>query len=162
MVKILLRGTKSLFLALGEGDERVWEWLLSIDMKTKVVQHVQSEWMRECTFCKFASFAGSQLLSFRHFFRGRLQAAVLQYIFNNSPLNPKEGRGDSLLAIFATCYMRYKYSEWPMRYSDWFAACYMRYNEHLACSVLSLTDTLHIHIKKTDRWIRQIERKKRQ
>ena len=22
-----------------------------------------------------------------------------------------EGRGDSLLAIFATCYMRYKYSE---------------------------------------------------
>ena len=58
----------------------------------------------------------------------------------------QEGRGDSLLAIFATCYMRYKYSEWPMRYSDWFAACYMRYNEHLACSVLSLTDTLHIYI----------------
>ena len=57
-----------------------------------------------------------------------------------------EGRGDSLLAIFATCYMRYNYSEWPMRYSDWFAACYMRYDEHLVCSVLSLTDTLRIYI----------------
>ena len=55
---------------------RVREWFLSIDMKTKVVHHVQSEWMRECKFCrfargcKFASFAGSQLLSFRHFFWG--------------------------------------------------------------------------------------------
>ena len=29
-------------------SERVWEWLLSIDMKTKVVQHVESEWMRDC------------------------------------------------------------------------------------------------------------------
>ena len=26
---------------------KVREWLLSIDMKTKVVQHVESEWMRE-------------------------------------------------------------------------------------------------------------------
>ena len=26
-------------------SERVWEWLLSIDMKTKVVQHVEREWM---------------------------------------------------------------------------------------------------------------------
>ena len=42
--------------------------------------------------------------------------------------------------------MRYNYSEWPMRYSDWFAACYMRYDEHLVCSVLSLTDTLRIYI----------------
>ena len=25
---------------------RVWEWLLSIDMKTKLVQHVKSDWMR--------------------------------------------------------------------------------------------------------------------
>ena len=28
-------------------SERVWEWLLSIEMKTKVVQHVKSEWMRD-------------------------------------------------------------------------------------------------------------------
>ena len=58
---------------------------------------------------------------------------------------PAEGRGDLLLAIFATCYMRYKYSEWPMRYSDWFAACYIRYNEHLACSV-SVSDWYATHI----------------
>ena len=32
-----------------ERSERVWEWLLSIDMKTKVVQHVEreSEWQNE-------------------------------------------------------------------------------------------------------------------
>ena len=28
-------------------SQRVWEWLLSIDMKIKVVQHVKREWMRD-------------------------------------------------------------------------------------------------------------------
>ena len=28
-------------------SERVWEWLLSIDLKTKVVQHVKRDWMRD-------------------------------------------------------------------------------------------------------------------
>ena len=28
-------------------SERVWEWLLSIDMKTKVVQHAESERLKE-------------------------------------------------------------------------------------------------------------------
>ena len=40
----------------GWETERVWEWLLSIHMKTKVVQNVQSDWMRECKFCRFPAF----------------------------------------------------------------------------------------------------------
>ena len=51
-------------------SERMWEWVLTIlDMKTKVVQHVQSESMRECKFasdqvCQIPSFC----LTFRHSF----------------------------------------------------------------------------------------------
>ena len=55
-------------------NERVREWLLSIDIKTKVVQHVESDWMREwkservraCeseSVWEWESVPGSQLLS---------------------------------------------------------------------------------------------------
>ena len=43
-----MRDWKSVRVRNSESEsERVCEWLLSIDMKTKVVQHVESEWMRE-------------------------------------------------------------------------------------------------------------------
>ena len=43
--------------------KRVRVWLLSIDMKTKVVQHIESEWMREWESVLVPSFC----LTFRHF-----------------------------------------------------------------------------------------------
>ena len=57
-----------------------------------------------------------------------------------------EGRGDSLLAIFATCYIRYKYRHWPIRYAtDSLLAIYATMNIWLVADQ-SLTDTLHIYI----------------
>ena len=45
---------------------RVWrweEWFLRVDMKTKVVQHVESDWMREWENERVWEWSGSQLLS---------------------------------------------------------------------------------------------------
>ena len=61
-------------------NERVREWLLSIDMKTKVVQHVKSDWMREWkseSVWEWESVPGSQLLSdVQTFFLSALQLYI--------------------------------------------------------------------------------------
>ena len=44
-------------------SEKMREWLLSIDMKTKVLQHVESDWMREWERVRVRECSGSQLLS---------------------------------------------------------------------------------------------------